>query len=81
MSNEIELTDTEKKEKILLEMHYILSQFEEGKLKENKKSLQKIVGEISEAFNINLSQKTIKSFIQLKETKIDEELLKLRKYL
>lgn len=81
MANEITLTENEKKEKILLEMHYILSQFEDGKLKENKKLLNKIVGEISEVFNITLPQKTIKSFLQLKETKIDEELLKLRKYL
>lgn len=81
MANEITLTEDEKKEKILLEMHYILSQFEDGKLKENKKLLNKIVGEISEVFNITLPQKTIKSFLQLKETKIDEELLKLRKYL
>lgn len=81
MTDQITLTDDEKKEKILLEMHYILAQFDENKLKENKKSLNKILGEISEVFQINLPQKTIKNFIQLKETKIDEDLLKLRKYL
>lgn len=81
MSNQNELSDEEKKEKILLEMHYVLSQFDESKLKENKKSLSKILSEISELFNINISPKTIKNFIQLKETKFDEDLLKLRKYL
>ena len=81
MSNQNELSDEEKKEKILLEMHFILSQFNESKLKENKKSLSKILNEISELFNINISPKTIKNFIQLKETKFDEDLLKLRKYL
>lgn len=76
-----DLTLDEKKEKILLEMHYILSQFDESKLKENKKSLVKILNAISEIFDKNISPKTIKNFIQLKETKFDDDLLKLRKYL
>lgn len=76
-----DLTLDEKKEKILLEMHYILSQFDEGKLKENKKSLSKILSEISQIFNTKISSKTIKDYIQLKDSKIDENLLKLAKYL
>ena len=81
MSAQNQLTDEEKKEKILLEINYILHSINSDKLKDVKKNLKQIDSEIKSLFGTNISMKTYKDYIQLKETKFDENLLKLSKYL
>lgn len=81
MSAQNQLTDEEKKEKILLEINYILHSIDSDKPKDVKKNLKQIESEIKSLFGTNISTKTYKDYIQLKETKFDENLLKLSKYL
>ena len=81
MTTKNQLSDEETKEKILLEINYLIHQIDLGKLKEIKKKLKQIDGDLKKLFNSNLSSKTYKDYIQLKETKFDENLLKLSKYL
>ena len=81
MTTKNQLSEEETKEKILLEINYLIHQIDLGKLKEIKKKLKQIDGDLKKLFNSNLSSKTYKDYIQLKETKFDENLLKLSKYL
>lgn len=81
MTTKNQLSEEETKEKILLEINYLIHQIDLGKLKEIKKNLKQIDGDLKKLFNSNLSSKTYKDYIQLKETKFDENLLKLSKYL
>ena len=81
MATQNQLTDDEKKEKILLDLNYFLFQLDSGKTKKIKKNLKQIETDLKAIFNTTISSKTYKDYIQLKETKFDENLLKLSKYL
>lgn len=84
--SELEFTDDEKKEKLLLELayynHKVESTIEDKKhLKEFKKTYADLENSLKEILNFEVPAKNIKSYIQLKESTFDSEFLRLAKYL
>lgn len=80
------LTEAEKKEKILLDLFYLESEFE-TKIEDKKlvKSLKKITKEIASdlqnELQIEVNKKSISDYILLKNSKFDSEFLRLAKFL
>ena len=85
-NQKIKFSDAEQKEKLILDFYYLKSLIE-SKI-ENKKvarELKKCCSEIEENLNqivsMDVSKKNIKNYIQLKNSKFDDEILKLTKYM
>ena len=85
-NNNNQFSEHEKKEKLILDIHYLKSIIE-SKI-ENKKvarELKKCCSEIEENLNqivsMDVSKKNIKNYIQLKNSNFDEEILKLTRYI
>ena len=81
-----ELTDNEQKEKMLLDLYYLKTKI--TSLKNDKKEsaeLKKIITDIEKdlanILEINITLKTKKDYINLKNSKFDHDLLRLSKYL
>lgn len=79
-------TTEEKKEKFVLDLFYIKNQInssngEKIDLKEIKKNLSQLETDLQSFFQIEISNKTKKDYVNLKNTKFDEELFRLAKYL
>lgn len=79
-------TIEEKKEKLLLDIFFIKNQLgssnsEKIDTKEIKKNLSQLETDLESFFEIQVSNKTKKDYVNLKNTKFDEELFRLAKYL
>ena len=70
----------------ILDLFYIKNQInssngEKIDLKEIKKNLSQLETDLQSFFQIEISNKTKKDYVNLKNTKFDEELFRLAKYL
>lgn len=81
-----QFSEHEQKEKLILDFYYLKSLIE-SKI-ENKKvarEIKKCCSEIEENLNqivsMDVSKKNIKNYIQLKNSKFDDDILKLTKYI
>lgn len=85
-SRNVNLSDEEKKEKLVLDFYFLKSEINaaEGdskKLKEIKKIAGIFEKDLEDFLQINISVKNKKSYVNLKKTNLDQSLLKLAKYL
>jgi hypothetical protein len=79
-------TEAEQKEKLILDFNYLISIIEskiddKKVIRELKKSYSEIENNLKLVLNLKVSKKNIKNYIQLKNSKFDDEIIKLTKYL
>jgi hypothetical protein len=79
-------TEAEQKEKLILDFYYLISIIEskindKKVIRELKKSYSEIENNLKLVLNLKVSKKNIKNYIQLKNSKFDDEIIKLTKYL
>jgi hypothetical protein len=85
-NQKIQFSDTEQKEKLILDFNYLIniieSKIDDKKvIRELKKSYSEIETNLKLVLNLEVSKKNIKNYIQLKNSKFDDEILKLTKYI
>ena len=85
-NQKIQFSDTEQKEKLILDFNYLISIIEskiddKKVIRELKKSYSEIENNLKLVLNLEVSKKNIKNYIQLKNSKFDDEIIKLTKYL
>lgn len=85
-NQKIQFSDTEQKEKLILDFNYLIniieSKIDDKKvIRELKKSYSEIENNLKLVLNLKVSKKNIKNYIQLKNSKFDDEIIKLTKYL
>jgi hypothetical protein len=85
-NQKIQFSDTEQKEKLILDFYYLISIIEskindKKVIRELKKSYSEIENNLKLVLNLKVSKKNIKNYIQLKNSKFDDEIIKLTKYL
>jgi|LakMenE01Jun11ns_1017448.scaffolds.fasta_scaffold9558182_3 hypothetical protein len=85
-NQKIQFSDTEQKEKLILDFNYLISIIEskiddKKVIRELKKSYSEIENNLKLVLNLKVSKKNIKNYIQLKNSKFDDEIIKLTKYL
>ena len=85
-NQKIKFSDAEQKEKLILDFNYLISIIEskiddKKVIRELKKSYSEIENNLKLVLNLEVSKKNIKNYIQLKNSKFDDEILKLTKYI
>ena len=85
-NQKIQFSDTEQKEKLILDFNYLIniieSKIDDKKvIRELKKSYSEIENNLKLVLNLKVSKKNIKNYIQLKNSKFDDKIIKLTKYL
>jgi hypothetical protein len=85
-NQKIQFSDTEQKEKLILDFNYLISIIEskiddKKVIRELKKSYSEIENNLKLVLNLKVSKKNIKNYIQLKNSKFDDEIIKLTNYL
>jgi hypothetical protein len=85
-NQKIQFSDAEQKEKLILDFNYLISIIEskiddKKVIRELKKSYSEIENNLKLVLNLKVSKKNIKNYIQLKNSKFDDEIIKLTKYL
>ena len=85
-NQKIKFSDAEQKEKLILDFNYLISIIEskiddKKVIRELKKSYSEIENNLKLILNLEVSKKNIKNYIQLKNSKFDDEILKLTKYI
>jgi hypothetical protein len=85
-NQKIQFSDAEQKEKLILDFYYLISIIEskinDKKVKrELKKSYSEIENNLKKVLNLEVSKKNIKTYIQLKNSNFNNDILKLTKYL
>jgi hypothetical protein len=85
-NQKIQFSDTEQKEKLILDFNYLISIIEskindKKVIRELKKSYSEIENNLKKVLNLEVSKKNIKTYIQLKNSNFNNDILKLTKYL
>ena len=85
-NQKIKFSDAEQKEKLILDFNYLISIIEskiddKKVIRELKKSYSEIENNLKLILNLEVSKKNIKNYIQLKNSKFDDDILKLTKYI
>ena len=85
-NQKIKFSDAEKKEKLILDFNYLISIIEskiddKKVIRELKKSYSEIENNLKLVLNLEVSKKNIKNYIKLKNSKFNDDILKLTKYI
>ena len=85
-NQKIKFSDAEQKEKLILDFNYLISIIEskiddKKVIRELKKSYSEIENNLKLVLNLEVSKKNIKNYIQLKNSKFNDDILKLTKYI
>ena len=85
-NQKIKFSDAEQKEKLILDFNYLISIIEskiddKKVIRELKKSYSEIENNLLLVLNLEVSKKNIKNYIQLKNSKFNDDILKLTKYI